>query len=432
MIQYISYIISCSIGTYIAFDFMQNIFSMKPLKKPILLLIKLLFFLAWFIINQFEIPFLNLSFFTIACFIVGFTVFGISHLKEIVQISVFIVCYSGCDSIISSLLSILNKDSIPFYEQNSYQFLLNIILVQLTMLFLNKFVILYVQHKRLDTLKLRQVILLFIFPVLNMLIYCILSIAANKDWSVSIIHYIIVLLVIISTVLNLAVIYFFEYVAKTAQLENDLTLMHQKMDMQYSYYNGLEMEYENSQKIMHDIKSHIEVIESLNREDLSTGQIYAKKIYDIIDNTKMKFRCNNRIMNVILNEEMKKCEQENIDFKVSVENLDSIFLNDIDITTIFANLLDNAIDACKKIDMGPKCLELRMYKYNEMIIINVINNIMQMPKQASGHFLSSKKGHKAIGLSNVQYIVEKYKGDMNITIEENKFAVSIIFPIFSL
>jgi len=234
---------------------------------------------------------------------------------------------------------------------------------------------------------------------------------------------------IISEIFNLAVLYFFENISNSLQLENEITLMQQRTDMQYNYYQQLEIEYKKSQNIMHDIKNHIKVLERLYQSGQNAeGLEYAERISEIVEGLGMKFKSNNRILNIIVNEKIRICKDGHIDFTYLVENIDLSFISDMDVTTIFANLLDNAIEACNKIVDETKQITLRVYQFNNMIIINLINSIDNAPVQDEGKLISSKKNHKAIGLSNVSAAVEKYDGDINIEIEQKNFSVSIMIP----
>lgn len=236
---------------------------------------------------------------------------------------------------------------------------------------------------------------------------------------------------IVSIILNIALIYLFESEVKADQFQNDIKLMRQQVDMQYDYYQKLEIEYNNYQKIMHDIKNHLSVLERLYRIEGNgtAGFEYTKKISSIIDQSGMKFKCNNRILNIIINEKMKVCESHQIQFIYSVENVNLDFICDIDITLIFANILDNAIEACQKIRSGNRQIEFRLYQFNSMIVIGLSNTINFYPSLQEGEYISTKRNHKGIGLSNVKACVNKYCGDMNIGVEQGKFSVSIIFPL---
>ncbi|MDF1493858.1 sensor histidine kinase [Caproiciproducens sp. CPB-2] len=286
------------------------------------------------------------------------------------------------------------------------------------------------KRQKITYLYKKQYIFLALLPVSNVAIIYFIAILAAYKVDPTTTHFIMMMLAVISIILNLAVIYFFENVSKSDQLESEIVLIQQRMDMQYNYYQQLEIEYNNSQKIMHDIKNHVRVFERLYTAGQNTeGLEYAKKISEIVDELGMKFNCNNRILNIIVNEKMKICHLDGIEFIYSVENLNLNFIDDIDITAIFANLLDNAIEACNRIIDGTKRIELRIYQFHDMFIINLINSIQEIPVKSEEKFLSNKKNHKAIGLSNVNSSVKKYDGDINIEVEQGKFSVSIIFPV---
>ena len=54
----------------------------------------------------------------------------------------------------------------------------------------------------------------------------------------------------------------------------------------------------------------------------------------------------NKILKVIINNAIFRSERDNIQFNMNIEDIDVSFIADIDLTTMLANLLDNAFDAC--------------------------------------------------------------------------------------
>nr|WP_319488912.1 GHKL domain-containing protein [uncultured Caproiciproducens sp.] len=426
----LSYGISCTAGMIIVFDFMRKMYHPHYLNKMVEAVTGILFSIVWFFITMNSVPILNFLYLLVASCLVGFFIYDAKHLSEVNQIVILIVSYAGCDAVTSSFLSIITKSAIPLYSNNSILLLLNVILLQVLMIVVYKLLIVFFKKQKLAYLFKRQFIFLTIFPILNIVVIYIITILAAYKVDRITAHFTIMVMAIISAILNITAVYFFEYVSKSDRLENEILLIQQRMDMQYNYYQQLDLEYDNSQKIMHDIKNHIEIIERLYRtEQNEKGLEYTKKITKIINEQGMKFKSDNRILNIIVNEKIKVCETHKIVFTYSVENLDLDFLDEIDVTAIFANLLDNAIESCEKITSGNRFIELRIYQFNKMIIINLINSVEIVPIKNGGAFVSSKKNHKAIGLSNVKRTVNKYNGDLNIEIEQNKFSVSIMFPI---
>jgi|GEM_PF-2939746 Histidine kinase-, DNA gyrase B-, and HSP90-like ATPase. len=429
IIKYLSYIISCAGGMLIVFDFMDKMYQSQYLRKSKKIVLYIVFTALWFCVSIIGIPIFNFTYFVIATFAIAFFVFGVKHLGEFLQIVIFIISYAACDTIISSALTVITG-SIPIYSSHSTLLLFNVMIILTFMIAISKLLIIYYRNRKTTYMYKKQYIFLAALPILNVIVIYIIAILAVYKTDQSMIHYIMALMAVTSGVLSLAVFYFFDNISKSNQLENDITLMQQRVDMQYGYYQQLEIEYDSSQKIMHDIKNHIKVFERLYETgQAEEGLEYAKKIYEIVEELGLKFKSNNRILNIIINEKMKICERYQIEFIYSVENLDLGFIDDIDITAIFANILDNAIEACRQITGEKKQIELRVYQFNNMFIINLINDIEDVPRKGEEKFISSKKNHKAIGLSNVRTSVLKYDGDINIDVEQDKFSVSIIFPV---
>ncbi|WP_166525061.1 sensor histidine kinase [Caproicibacter fermentans] len=342
-----------------------------------------------------------------------------------------ILLYAGLDALISIIISLITGSSIPLYDKDPILLFLDVFLLQIIMLLFYKFIVILLKKQENYFVYMRQFAILVLFLIINVVvIYFLTLMAANSELDQKSIHYIMMLMTLLSSILNLSVIYFFEFISKSTLLQKRIELMQQKVDMQYNYYQQLEIEYNKSQKIMHDVKNHIEIINQLYQsKHFDKGLEYTSKLNSIIDELGLKFNCNNKILNIIVNENIKKCELNEIKFSYSVENLDLSFIDDMDITAIFANLFDNAVEACQKVNENDRKIELRLYKFNNMLIVNLLNSYADPIIKRNERFLSNKMGHKAIGLSNVKQAIDKYDGDINIDIDQNKFSVSIMFPI---
>nr|WP_243279209.1 GHKL domain-containing protein [Romboutsia sp. 1001713B170131_170501_G6] len=118
----------------------------------------------------------------------------------------------------------------------------------------------------------------------------------------------------------------------------------------------------------------------------------------------------------------------NIDINYRIGDVNLEFIRDIDITTIFANLLDNSIEATSEIK-GDKYIKLDIDKFNELIVINIINPIINKPIYKSGKFNSTKENHNGLGIENINKSLKKYDGTMVVDYTEDEFKVNIVIPI---
>lgn len=107
------------------------------------------------------------------------------------------------------------------------------------------------------------------------------------------------------------------------------------------------------------------------------------------------------------------------------------FLSDMDTTTIFSNLLDNAIDACMELDRSVKRIEVVLCQKMGLLALRMTNTCQAAADLSPRQWHSTKKDHMGIGLSNVRKTVEKYHGVVSVRTKEELFQVSVTIPIKS-
>ena len=92
--------------------------------------------------------------------------------------------------------------------------------------------------------------------------------------------------------------------------------------------------------------------------------------------------------------------------------------------TIISNLLNNAIEACEKIQEDKRIIEFEIVGYNSQIFISVCNSYdMESIINQKQKFITTKedKLNHGIVLENVRRTVKKYDGDMRISQENERF-----------
>ena len=134
-------------------------------------------------------------------------------------------------------------------------------------------------------------------------------------------------------------------------------------------------------------------------------------------------------MNAVLNTKYEEAARLDIDCQYQVDIDSLLFVDSLDICTILANTLDNAVEACQKIENKEKrkisvkarCTENGYFSYE------ITNTKIGETKERKGKFLTTKeqKESHGYGLENVRAAVERYKGTMSIQYNEESFCVTI-------
>lgn len=99
--------------------------------------------------------------------------------------------------------------------------------------------------------------------------------------------------------------------------------------------------------------------------------------------------------------------------------------------TIISNLLNNAIEACEKIQEDKRIIEFKIAGYNSQIFISVCNSYdMESIINQKQKFITTKedKLNHGIGLENVRRTVKKYDGDMRISQENASIVIQDSIP----
>lgn len=196
-----------------------------------------------------------------------------------------------------------------------------------------------------------------------------------------------------------------------------------------SYYADLEAEQQEIRRLRHDIRNHLSIVGGLleggeNQEALA----YLNDITAVTAST-TKTYCSNSVINAVLNAKYRRGVEEGIDCRFSVDIGDMIAIKAVDICTIFANTLDNAIEAAVLAPDPAITMKARCAKgYFSYSITNTKANKVESSGSALLTSKEDKKNH-GLGLSTVTSIVESYGGNINIEHSEGEFTLTIIIKV---
>lgn len=223
---------------------------------------------------------------------------------------------------------------------------------------------------------------------------------------------------------DLYLLYFMKVADEKNDYEKQLRILEQQAKLQYEYYLIQTKKCDQTVQILHDVNKHIKAIEGLYRtEQERTASEYAKEIRDTLKPLIPVQYTENPILNILLTDKENIMRENEISVEIKVDNVNLDFIAPIDVTTIFGNLLDNAIEAAAKVE-GDRYIYIKITSYHKMVVISIENSCNNI-KWKNGFSVSNKGKDKGIGLLNVKSSIEKYDGDLTLKQEENKFIVEL-------
>lgn len=131
-------------------------------------------------------------------------------------------------------------------------------------------------------------------------------------------------------------------------------------------------------------------------------------------------------MRVIFWDKIQNCKKHGISLDIDMQDIRFDFMDRIEVTILFANLLDNAIEACRRSKKEQKEISLRMHQFKEYIVIKMRNTLGDNPVLEGENLKSSKSGHHGMGMEILAKLANKYCGNLNYDFSEDYFETKII------
>lgn len=229
---------------------------------------------------------------------------------------------------------------------------------------------------------------------------------------------------------SIYIVYFTGEISKTYKLKAESEMISKQSELQLEHYNEMNRKYEEARKVIHDIRKHLNVINALKTSDSELANEYSNIIERQVNSLFCGFQCSNRILSIIMSQKLIVAEKEKIRVNTNIEDITLEHISDLDITAIFANLWDNAIEACKKIDTSDRYINIIVGKVNDYIVISFENNYNGiLRKLGESGLKSTKDQHDGVGITIIRNSVEKYNGYLNFITDNKVFRVEIMLPL---
>lgn len=214
------------------------------------------------------------------------------------------------------------------------------------------------------------------------------------------------------------------YMAKIVRSDMEL----ETMRYQKSYYQEVESSQQTVRRMRHDMKNHLSVVETLLRDGrYEKAEEYLHGLdQEFASGTRVY--CPDPVVNAVLNAKMEKAEEEGIPCEYQVDLEEVLPIDDIDLCSLFANTLDNAVEACEKIaEREKRRISLKARCRNGHFSYEIVNSKENRVTEKNGNFETDKSDRLShgIGLRSVRQIVRKYEGEMDVSYTEDTFSVTI-------
>ena len=390
------------------------------LKKNVLVAL-LLTVVVWFL-NQYVIFSVLTSILGIILLTFGTSsIYHIKHINVLPMMGCYMMVIYICDFLSLSFLGVLlDRTDFAFYAVSalSYQRVSFLIISKSLLVFVS---ILIAKMYFKYSLK-RYASVLFYLGEGILLLYMVMRTLSSADIDVF-------LLWIALFLLNVSGIYSaVQHSIATVEKEGNL-IEKKKNEMLSEDYQLFVNNYNHKRVFYHDLENQPLVIKKyLEKKEYKKAEEYMEKVHKFGHEMEIIAYTGIEMMDLILSYKINSARSQGIHVNILAEQI-ALKLTELEIVAVMSNILDNAIEACQKVEENQKWIQIVIRQVGDISFIKVTNNYYEEPYVENNVFVSQKEEREVhgIGLISVKSIIEKYGGAINIYCENGKFAIIISF-----
>lgn len=276
----------------------------------------------------------------------------------------------------------------------------------------------------------KEWLIFFIMPFFSMMI--LIAIAKNAEFVTNAkLEQFFWMLAIGLVCVNILMFYFMQSIGKRGYLLKEKALLELETRNQMHLYETITDQMQEQRKISHEYKNQLTCIQALcttKKYDELTQ--YMERISEDVLHDLDYIDTNHVLVNSVLNVKYQEAMEQSILFICKINDLSGLTMDSAELVVLLSNLLNNAIEACKKCD-GERKLKLKCVYEHGNFILSVKNTYDGKLNVVGETLYTTKKRNKeshGIGLKNVMQVIEKNKGYYAMNYTDTEFYISIVIP----
>lgn len=215
--------------------------------------------------------------------------------------------------------------------------------------------------------------------------------------------------------------------------DEELRRIEEQMAFQYRNFQERRQMDETMKMLYHDMNNHLNAIKHLSSEQ-AVNQYVGKLLLEIRP-AENHLDTGNGFLNILLEQKQTLCRNQKISLNAYVNFKNSDFISPMDMNVLFANAIDNAVEAVALLeDPAERQIEIRGGRMGNCLVVKFRNPYGEEPQFHQGKLVTTKKDgmFHGIGLNSIRRVLEKYDGVMTIETKDQWFQLKWMIPVVQL
>ena len=220
------------------------------------------------------------------------------------------------------------------------------------------------------------------------------------------------------------------------------TILHDRRGRyEFEYYKMLwekeKRQYELSRETVdlinikcHDMKKYIETMKA--GKGIVTDEDIAN-LTSLLEFYDRSVKTGNEVVDVLLAERAVRCEKAGIKLSCMIDGGKLAFMRHADVYSLFANILDNAIEASENVsDPSRRTISVTASVSMGMLFIhaeNIYEGRVDVDAAGVLHTTKADKAFHGFGLKSIRRVAQTYGGESVVHAGEEVFSVDITLPL---
>lgn len=213
---------------------------------------------------------------------------------------------------------------------------------------------------------------------------------------------------------------------RKAELEATNQMLEKQLDTQLSHYTALTSQYEINRRIRHDILHHVNTIQYL----LANGQQqeateYAGQFLAENQRGSQLGQCDNPVVDAFLYGRVKEAETRGVVVDPNVVLPSELPVSNTDLIIVFGNLMDNAVEACAKVECPT--IQINAHVEKGYLVITESNPSVPEPERHKQRRIPELE--RGVGMHILKSIAEKYHGSCVGETHDGQYFISVFLRL---
>lgn len=150
---------------------------------------------------------------------------------------------------------------------------------------------------------------------------------------------------------NVAIVYVVSLIEQDTEVKQQNNILSQQMEIQTASILALDKAYRQQRQTTHDFQNHLCTISDLlAQKSYETTAKYVRELSQAQTSRILIVNTHHPIIDAILNQKYQMAVESQIEMRFCINDLSGIQLSASELVVLLSNLLDNAIEACRRID----------------------------------------------------------------------------------